>query len=200
MLKGIFDSKVTVVNRAAGGRTAYWFYLEGGVTDILSTAKTGDYFFIQFGTNDQNTTATFTVNGTTYPRLAEADTTFKTQLKTYYLDPIRAKGVIPVLVTPPPRNSAYCNGGNGLSAYANAMVQLGAAEKVAVLDNNVKTFTYLKAICPKPTTATEETFFLGKTDGSIDGTHFQENGARKMASFIGTCIKEIGLGLSAYLL
>jgi lysophospholipase L1-like esterase len=200
MLKGIFNSKVSVVNRAAGGRTAYWFYLEGGVADILSVAKKGDYFFIQFGTNDQNTTATFTVNGTTYPRLAEADTTFKTQLKTYYLDPIRAKGIIPVLVTPPPRNSAYCSGGNGLSAYATAMVQLGAAENVTVLDNNLKTFNYLKAICPKPTTAAEETFFLGKTDGSIDGTHFQENGARKMAGFIGTCIKETSLGLSGYLL
>lgn len=200
MLKGIFSSKVTVVNRAAGGRTAHWFYLEGAVTNILSAIKPGDYFFIQFGTNDQNTTATFTVNGTTYPRYAAADTTFKTQLKTYYLDPARAKGAIPVLVTPPPRNSAYCDGGNGLGAYATAMIQLGAAENVPVLDNSKKTFDYLKAICPKPTTAAAETFFLGKADGSIDGTHFQETGARKMAGFIGVCIREVGLGLSPYLL
>ncbi len=200
MLKGIFNTKVTVVNRAAGGRTAYWSHLEGTVTSILSTIKQGDYFFIQFGTNDQNTTATFEVNGTTYPRYAAADTTFKTQLKTYYLDPIRAKGAIPVLVTPPPRNSAYCNGGNGLGAYANAMIQLGTAEKVTVLDNSKKTFDYLKAICPKPTTASAETFFLGKADGTIDGTHFQENGARKMAGFIGVCIQETGLGLAPYLL
>jgi len=103
-----------------------------------------------------------------------------------------------VLVTPPPRNSAYCNGGNGLGAYATAMIQLGAAENVAVLDNNKKTFDYLKAICPKPTTASAETFFLGKADGTIDGTHFQENGARKMAGFIGVCIGEIGLGLAPY--
>jgi lysophospholipase L1-like esterase len=200
MLHEIFNTKVTVVNNAIGGRTAYWFYLEGRVATILSTIKTGDYFFIQFGTNDQNTTATFTYNGVTYPRYAAADTTFKTQLKTYYLDPIRAKGAIPVLVTPPPRNSAYCNGGNGLGAYATAMIQLGAAENVAVVDNNGKTFTYLTAICPKPTTAAKETFFLGLSDGTIDGTHFQETGARKMAGFIGTGIKEINLGLARYLL
>jgi lysophospholipase L1-like esterase len=199
MLPEIFNSKVTVVNRAAGGRTAYWFYLEGAVQNILDAIKPGDYFFIQFGTNDQNTTATFTVNGTTYPRYAAAGTTFKEQLKTYYLDPTKAKGAIPVMVTPPPRNSAYCNGGNGLAAYATAMIELGTAENVAVLDNNAKTFNYLKAICPKPTTAAEETFFKNN-DGTIDGTHFQENGARKMAGFIGSAIREINLGLAPYLL
>jgi lysophospholipase L1-like esterase len=199
MLHEIFNDKVTIVNRAAGGRTAYWFYLEGAVKKILDVIKPGDYFFIQFGTNDQNETATFTVDGTTYPRYADAQTTFKTQLKQYYLDPTKAKNAIPVLVTPPPRNSAYCNGGNGLGAYATAMIELGAAENVAVVDNNGKTFAYLKAICPKPTTAAAETFFKNLND-TIDGTHFQENGARKMASFIGQGIKEANLGLAAYLL
>jgi lysophospholipase L1-like esterase len=200
MLHEIFNTKVTIDNRAAGGRTAYWFYLEGAADKILSAIKSGDYFFIQFGTNDQNETATFTVDGKEYPRYADASTTFKTQLKKYYLDPTKAKKAIPVLVTPPPRNSAYCSGGNGLAAYATAMVELGATENVAVLDNNSKTFNYLKAICPKPTTAAAESFFLGKSDGSIDGTHFQENGARKMAGFIGEEIKRVSLGLAAYLL
>jgi lysophospholipase L1-like esterase len=199
MLDEIFTTKVTIDNRAAGGRTAYWFYLEGAAGKILSAIKPGDYFFIQFGTNDQNETATFTVDGKEYPRYAPADTTFKTHLKQYYLDPTKAKKAIPVLVTPPPRNSAYCNGGNGLSAYATAMIELGAAEGVAVLDNNSKTFNYLKAICPKPTTASTEKFFLGKSDGTIDGTHFQENGARKMAGFIGEEIKRLTLGLAGYL-
>ncbi len=199
MLREIFNSKVTIDNRAAGGRTAYWFYLEGAAGKILSAIKPGDYFFIQFGTNDQNETATFTVDGKQYKRYAEASTTFKTHLKQYYLDPTKAKQAIPVLVTPPPRNSAYCNGGNGLGAYATAMIELGAAENVAVLDNNGKTHSYLKAICPKPTTAAAETFFFGKADGSIDSTHFQENGARKMAGFIGEEIKRLNLGLAAYL-
>jgi lysophospholipase L1-like esterase len=199
MLHEIFNDKVTVQNRAAGGRTAYWFYLEGAVDKILSTIKPGDYFFIQFGTNDQNTGATFTVNGTTYQRFADAQTTFKTQLKQYYLDPTKAKGAIPVLVTPPPRNSAYCNGGNGLAAYDTAMIELGAAENVAVIDLGGMTHTYLAAICPKPATAADETFFKN-TGGTIDGTHFQENGARKMAGFIGQAIRTLNLGLAAYLL
>ena len=199
MLHEIFNDKVTVQNRAAGGRTAYWFYLEGAVDKILSTIKPGDFFFIQFGTNDQNTGATFTVNGTTYQRYADAQTTFKTQLKQYYLDPTKAKGAIPVLVTPPPRNSAYCNGGNGLAAYDTAMIELGAAENVAVIDLGGMTHTYLAAICPKPTSAASETFFKN-TGGTVDGTHFQETGARKMAGFIGEAIRTINLGLAAYLL
>ena len=199
MLHEIFNDKVTVQNRAAGGRTAYWFYLEGAVDKVLSTIKPGDYFLIQFGTNDSNQAASFTVNGTTYPRYAAADTTFKTQLKQYYLDPTKAKGAIPVLVTPPPRNSAYCNGANGLGAYDTAMIELGTAENVAVVDLGGMTFDYLKAICPKPTTAAAETFFKNNT-GTIDGTHFQENGARKMAGFIGEAIRTLKLDLAAYLL
>lgn len=198
MLGAFFNSNVSIVNRAAGGRTAYWFYLEGALESILSKMNTGDYLFIQFGTNDQNKTATFTVDGKTYPRLAEPET-FKTQLKQYYLDPTKAKGGIPVLVTPPPRNSAYCNGGNGLGAYATAMRELGAAESVVVLDNNASTYAYLKAICPQPSSAAQETFFFGKADGSIDGTHFQENGARTMAGFIAEAIDASSLGLKAYL-
>ncbi|HEY5955131.1 MAG TPA: GDSL-type esterase/lipase family protein, partial [Polyangiaceae bacterium] len=199
MLPPLFNSKVTFVNRAAGGRTAYWFYLEGALQKILSTLKAGDYLLIEFGTNDQNTTATFEVDGTTYPRLAEP-ALFKTQLKQYYLDPVKAKGATPVLVTPPPRNSAYCNGGNGLSAYATAMLELGAAENVYVIDNNAKTYAYVKAICPKPTTAADEKFFFGKSDGTIDGTHFQEKGARTMAGFIADGVRASGLTLAGYLL
>ena len=196
MLPEIFTSQVTVVNRAAGGRTALWFYLEGAVDSILTTIDPGDYFFIQFGTNDGNTTATFTVDGVTYPRYADPQTDFKTYLKDYYLDPTRALGAIPVLVTPPPRNSAYCGTGNSLGGYAQAMRELGAAEQVSVLDLNTKTFDHLAAICPSPT---PEDFFFVRTDGTVDGTHFQENGARMMAGLLAECIDEIDLGLKPYL-
>jgi len=43
-----------------------------------------------------------------------------------------------------------------------------------------------------------ETFFKINADSSIDGTHFQENGARVMARFVADGIGEAKLGLSAY--
>ncbi|MBN2194645.1 MAG: rhamnogalacturonan acetylesterase [Polyangiaceae bacterium] len=197
MLPEFFSDQLTVVNRAAGGRTALWFHLEGAVARILEEIATGDYFFIQFGHNDGNRTATFTVDGVTYQRYADPDTDFKTHLKDYYLDPARAAGAIPVLVTPPPRNSAYCGTGNSLGSYAQAMRELGEAEEVAVLDLNTKTFDHLSSVCPAPS---PEDFFFLKADGTVDGTHFQENGARIMAGFLAECIEEIELALEAYLL
>ena len=77
------------------------------------------------------------------------------------------------------------------------MRELGAAESVAVLDLNTRTYDHLAAICPSPT---PEDFFFVRDDGTVDGTHFQENGARHMAGFLGECIREIGLGLEPYLL
>ncbi len=182
MLHEIFDERVTVVNRAVGGRTARWFHLEGGTEWILDRIQPGDYWFVQFGTNDSHPTATFEVGGVVYPRLAVADGAFKEHLKNYYLDPARAMGAIPVLVTPPPRNSAYCGKGNSLGGYAQAMRELAAAEQVTLLDNNRRTFDHLEAICPSPT---PEDFFFVRANSSVDGTHFQENGARHMARFLG---------------
>lgn len=195
MLHEYYNSYVTVDNRARGGRTALWFQLEGGVDSIMSTIKPGDYFLIQFGTNDSHTTATFTINGVTYQRYADPDTDFKKHLLNYYIIPARKHGAIPVLVTPPPRNSVYCTGGNSLARWAQAMRELGAAHNVAVVDVNQKTVDYLMPICPSPT---PENFYFIKPDGSVDGTHFQENGARILARFIAEGVAEAGLGLADY--
>lgn len=197
MLPEILSEQVTVDNRAAGGRTALWFHLEGKLAGIFADAQAGDYLFVQFGTNDSHQTATFEVDGTTYQRYAAAGTTFKQHLLDYYIVPARAASVAIVLVTPPPRNSAYCGAGNSLGAYAQAMRELAAAEDVPVLDLNQKTFDHLAALCPAPT---PEDFFAFRTDGTVDGTHFQENGARHMAGFLGEAMGESGLGLAAYLL
>lgn len=192
-----YNSKVTVVDAAIGGRTAQRFILEGHLTAILSTIKAGDYLFVQFGTNDSNTTATYTLNGTTYPYYAAADTDFKKYLQ-QYIDGAHTKGAIPVLVTPPPRNSAYCGGGQSLANYGQAMIALGATDGVAVVDLGKAAWSYLNKICPKPATAAQETFFKVNPDGTIDGTHFQENGARMLATFVADGVTQDTLGLAAY--
>lgn len=197
MLGALFDSKATVTDAAVGGRTARRFIQEGLLAGILKNLSTGDYLFVQFGTNDSNTSATYTFEGANYPYFAAADSDFKTYLKPY-IDGARGRHAIPVLVTPPPRNSAYCKGGRSLANYGKAMLDLGAAESVPVIDLGLATHAYLTAICPKPTTAAAETFFKINADQSIDGTHFQENGARIMAGFVADGVSTAKLGLSAY--
>jgi len=197
MLGPHYAKHVTVVDAAVGGRTARRFIQEGSLDAILKKLRAGDYLLVQFGTNDSNPTATYSFMGTTYPYFADADTDFKTYLR-QYIDGAKAKQAIAVLVTPPPRNSAYCNGGRSLANYGQAMIELAQASQIAVVDLGLKAHAYLSAICPKPSTGAQETFFKVNADGSIDGTHFQENGARLLAGFVADGIDEAKLGLAAY--
>jgi len=197
MLSPNYTSKVKVLDKAVGGRTARRFIQEGSLAAILKLIQPGDYLLVQFGTNDSNTTAKYTLDGVEYPYFAAAETDFKTYLQAY-IDGALGKKAIPVLVTPPPRNSAYCKGPRSLANYGQAMLDLGKTDGVSVVDLGLKTHAYLTAICPKPTTAAQELFFKINADASIDGTHFQENGARIMAGFVADGIDEAKLGLSAY--
>jgi len=197
MLSPNYDAKVKVLDKAVGGRTARRFIQEGTLAAILQAIKPGDYLLVQFGTNDSNTTAKYTLDNVEYPYYAAADTDFKSYLQ-QYIDGAKGKQAIPVLVTPPPRNSAYCKGPRSLGNYGQAMIDLGKTANVAVVDLGLKTHAHLTAICPKPTTGAQETFFKSNADDTIDGTHFQENGARIMAGFVADGIGEAKLGLNAY--
>ncbi|HET7540994.1 MAG TPA: GDSL-type esterase/lipase family protein [Polyangiaceae bacterium] len=197
MLGANYGSKVKVLNKAVGGRTARRFIQEGSLAAISKLIQAGDYLLVQFGTNDSNTTAKYTLDGVEYPYFADAQSDFKSYLQ-QYIDGALEKKAIPVLVTPPPRNSAYCNGPRSLGNYGQAMLELGKTDAIAVVDLGLKTHAYLAAICPKPASASAETFFKINADQSIDGTHFQENGARIMAGFVADGIDEAKLGLSAY--
>jgi lysophospholipase L1-like esterase len=194
MLREQYNSKVTIYNHAIGGRTSRRFIEEGRLAAIWAAAKSGDYLLVQFGTNDGHTTATYTINGQTIPYYLNPQTDFKTYLK-QYIDGARTRGITIGLVTPTPRNSAYCTGGNGTGAYAQAMKELAAAEGVALIDLNQKTVNYLKAICPAPV---PENFFFLRADGTVDGTHFQENGARILARFVADGVGEAGMALKSF--
>lgn len=195
MLPEHFDSRVTVENRAIGGRTARRFIEEGFLSPILADLEPGDYLFVQFGTNDGNRTATYVLGNQTIPYFLDPNTDFKAYLR-QYLNGARAASAIPVLVTPPPRNSAYCVGGNGTGAHAQAMRELGAEEGVSVVDLNAKSVAFLMAICPAPT---PENFFLLRADGTVDGTHFQERGARGLAGLVADGVRESVSLLAEYL-
>jgi lysophospholipase L1-like esterase len=180
MLSEYFDADVNVVNRAIGGRTARRFIEEGRLDEASAELSPGSFLLIEFGTNDGNRTATYDIGSGTTPYFLDPQTDFKVYLSRY-VEAARARGASPVLVTPTPRNSAYCTGGNGTGGHAAAMRELGAELGVAVVDLNARAVEFLREICPAPT---PENFFLSRPDGSVDGTHFQENGARILAGFV----------------
>ena len=190
-----FVAQVTVDNRAIGGRTSRRFIEEGRLTSILSAARTGDYLFVQFGTNDSNQTATYDDGEPYY--LAPA-TDFKTYMQ-MYIDGAKGRGVTPVLVTPPPRNSCRSDGVSfnySFTSYATAMKELGQTNGVTVVDLGARAVTYLngKADCDWASA----NFFLIRADGTVDGTHFQEMGATILAGLVTQGVTESTLPLAAY--
>jgi lysophospholipase L1-like esterase len=193
MIGALLAERVSVDNRAIGGRTARRFIDEGRLDAIFEDIAAGDYLLVQFGTNDGNRTATYSIGNQTIPYFLDPATEFKEYLGRY-LSGAEERGAIPVLVTPPPRNSAYCTGGNGTGGHAQAMRELGDDEGVPVLDLNSRSVEYLRVICPAPT---PEDFFLLRADGTVDGTHFQENGARTLARLVSDEARAAGLPLFA---
>jgi lysophospholipase L1-like esterase len=189
MLSRYVREQVKIDNRAVGGSTARRFIDERRLEPILSAIHAGDYLLVQFGTNDGNRSATYQLNGQSIPYYLDPSTDFKTYLRRYIAG-AREHGATAVLVTPPPRNSAYCTGGNGTAAHAQAMRELGQSEGVIVVDLNTKAVEFLKAICPAPD---PPDFFLERADGTVDGTHFQEHGAETLAKFVADGLREAGI-------
>jgi len=64
-LQDDFVANAKIVNKAVGGMTARHFIEAGYLDQILAVIKAGDYLLVQFGTNDSNTTATYTLSGST---------------------------------------------------------------------------------------------------------------------------------------
>jgi lysophospholipase L1-like esterase len=201
-LQDYFSASATIVNKAVGGMTSRHFIEAGYLDDILAAIKPGDYLLLQFGTNDGNKTATYTLPGssTEIPYYLDPQTDFKTYL-TKYVDGTRAKGATAVFVTPPPRHS--CSAGetgvsNGLAAYATAMKELGPKLNTPVVDLNAMVVAYLADITCE---TSGSTFYLVKADGTIDSTHFQEKGANIMAGLVAkgsSGIAKLDLPLAAY--
>jgi len=201
-LQNYFTSDAKIVNKAVGGMTSRHFIEAGYLDQIVAVLKAGDYLLVQFGTNDGNKTATYTLSGSTteIPYYLDPETDFKTYL-TKYVDATSAKNATTIFVTPPPRHS--CNTGetgvrNGLSAYAAAMNELGPTLHTPVVDLNAMTITYLANVSCD---TSGSTFYLVKADGTTDSTHFQETGANIMAGLVakGTAgISTLGLPLSDF--
>lgn len=112
------SSKVSVVNKALGGRSSRTFITEGHWDQLLPMIKAGDYVLIQFGHNDASplddtARARGTINGIGDEEKEIYNPIMKKQelVHTYgwylrkYLDEIQKKGAIPVVFSPVPRDN-----------------------------------------------------------------------------------------------
>lgn len=174
---------VTIDNRAIAARSSRSFYEEGRWAAIVPTLKTGDFVFIQFGHNDRGGDAT---------RYADTST-YKSYLGKYITES-RAKGAIPVLVTPMNQNTwsggTLTEGFNvGSKDYHGAMLHVAAAMKAPVIDLEQASKTLFQSLGEDYLT---RFFFLNISAGAYpafpsghtDNTHFQVMGALDLAKCV----------------
>lgn len=188
---GLFlNSSVTIQNWAAGGRSSRSFYYESGKWDSAKAAiQTGDYVIIQFGHNDEkygdtdstgpySTYGTYAIcsdpsitdgeNCTGGTDVVDSSTTLEEhsyyQFLKRYVTEVRAKGGIPILMTPIVRRyidsssgSVTAQGQHDLSAitkgtetsprgdYPAAMKAVATKYGVPVIDITTGTKTLVEA-------------------------------------------------------
>jgi lysophospholipase L1-like esterase len=178
MLPRFFQPGVAVANNAESGETLKAFVIERRLEKVLSQIKAGDYLFMQFGHNDmkRNWPATY----------ADAFTTYKAYLQLFIAE-ARLRGAIPVLVTPVNRRTFNSAGviTNSLGNYPEAVRQVAAEEKVALIDLNRMSKTLYEALGPD---AAKRAF--------VDGTHHDNYGSYELARCVVEGIKMAKLGLA----
>ena len=210
-----FNDKVTVHNRAVGGRSVRtWLYdvsdrmasdgecaisyangspvLQQRWTSMLNEMKAGDWLFIQFGINDGSRTC---------PRHV-GQTAFR-DAYTYMANEAIARGANPVLVTPAPM--IRCSGSTAVAnrGFIDAVKSVGEQLNLPVIDLHqlgIDRYNQL-GFCP-----VEGGDVSASTGGEVgayfcnDHTHFDTPGARDIAAIITNALAAQGLSLADYLL
>jgi lysophospholipase L1-like esterase len=121
-----WDSTIAINNLAKNGRSTKTFINENLWQQVIDGASEGDYVFIQFGHNDESVEKK--------ERYSTPDT-FKMNLKRFVLE-TRAKGAIPILLTPVSRRK-FDKEGNALethSAYSQLTKEVAKEHQVLFID------------------------------------------------------------------
>ncbi|WP_207221135.1 GDSL-type esterase/lipase family protein [Pseudoduganella lutea] len=201
----VFDSlfdpaKVKVLNYSMGGRSFRNAYAEGRLNDLLMAGRVGDVVMIQFGHNDESTD-----EAKRYGRGA-TEAMYEEMIRSVYLPAIRARGMVPVFVTPMSRVNGTQKAGepyvNSFSKrrFPDLMKKLGAELGVTVVDLNARSVAYYNAAGVDAITAMVMSIEAGETpgktnDGSyanghpankIDGTHYKEALSKQYARLVVT--------------
>ncbi|MCM1305673.1 MAG: rhamnogalacturonan acetylesterase [Butyrivibrio sp.] len=165
MLSAYLTDGLAVSNHAHSGLTTHTFRQEGHYGIVEKYIRPGDYYFCQFGHNDQ--------------KLAElkAEGGYRANLLRY-IQECRERGAFPVLLTPIARNTWKGNDGTYndlLEEYADTCVRLGEQEDVPVLDLHGRSMDF---IVKNGLEASKAYFFPG------DYTHSNDYGAYYMAGLV----------------
>jgi lysophospholipase L1-like esterase len=177
-----------IANYADSGESSGSFLSNSALLPaLLPKVKANDPVFIQFGHNDKQTSAS----------------AYRNNLTTM-ITRVRAKGGVPVLVTPPVRRQFNGNRLTPTALHVNGvgvnlpaeMRSVGAAQNVPVIDLTAKSKALVESLGPS---ASAQLFLRSSVDGVTDNTHFSQYGATQMGGLVLQSIREQNLPLAAHL-
>ena len=184
--------EVQVFDMAENGRSTKSFMDEGRLAAIERELKPGDFFFIQFGHNDEKKEDPL--------RYAEAFGSFQENLRTY-IQAARNRGAWPVLISPIERRrfdeqGNFQTGTHG--PYPEAMEQVAQEEQVPFINMTEKSGRFLaregkgKTVCFFMHIKPGEFPGTRYEQGLADDTHLRYEGAVKMAGLVAEGFWELG--------
>ncbi|QNN41606.1 rhamnogalacturonan acetylesterase [Pedobacter roseus] len=186
--KLIKSDSALVVDKAKGGRSTRTFFEEGRWKDVLSTLDKNDLVLIQFGHNDA---------AKDKPERYVDIPGYKDFLRMYVKE-TRAKGALPVLITPVTRNYPWKDGklGSAHGEYPQAVKDIAKELHVPIID-----LTSLSAdfFITKGNEFVSKHYFMNLDSakyeaypkGQKDNTHFQPEGAKEVARLVYEELKKI---------
>lgn len=179
MLPMYLKQGIAVSNHSHSGLTTESFVGEGHYAIVEKHIKAGDYYFMQFGHNDQK-----------LPHL-DAFGGYAARLRKF-VEEMQNKGVYPVIITPLARNTWKGDGtyNDLLHDYAEACLKVGKECNVPVLDLHKDSMEFVL----KEGVESASRYFFPK-----DYTHGNDYGAHSTAGYIAKYCNERVLGLKDYI-
>lgn len=194
-LNFVFDTtRLEVHNCALSGRSSKSFIDEGHWAKVLAQLEKGDYLLIQFGGNDQKADP---------KRHTDAETTFQDNFRRF-IDEARAKGAEPVLATSVVRRR-FRDGKlvDTYGAYITAVWTVGKACNVPVIDLKTATWNLVESAGSEESKRYFNHIAPGETtrfpEGNADDSHWNRDGATKVAELFAAELRTANHPLAAYL-
>jgi rhamnogalacturonan acetylesterase len=211
VISPLFDkAKITVVNKAIGGRSTRNYMAQGRWKEVLEKAKPGDYVTVQFGHNDRGSFKGPKGDRGVLPGIGDETQEVtpdpnkpdqKVVVHTYgwylrqYVSDARAHKLNIILVTPVARNNWNKDGtlNNDLRPWAEYVAEVAKQENVPLLDLNAIIAGHYSEM---GRSKVDGIFFEGR-----DQTHTMKVGAEFNARCVAEGLRKLsGCSLKDYLL
>jgi len=199
------DGTYAVQNLAVSGTSSKSFTSHANYSTLTSGIQAGDTLVVGFGHNDEKAedAERFTKPATTAGDYTESDS-FEKSLYDNYIQMAQAKGAEVILCTPIVRRTATTGSWSNSQLhvtssgdYPEAIRALGSATDVPVVDMTALTKELYDSL------GAEETLYLhawnSSKEGSVDNTHLNIYGAKKVAWLFANAVDDTSAALAAHI-